>query len=215
MEFKSSVNPFLYDKPTPSLNDLYHGINKLLLESTHRCDSRTILHLYYWITDSENPESALEFLKQNIDDEFFHPFADPWIVGSMEKIFEKTYSTKVIRLSTRVAGSLTLSHSKGLQHSKRFTIGKKGISFGNYSFMSVSDLMRHLDEKECCICLETVSDAVNIILECGHIFHQNCLDKDNSVRMKCPFCRIVKKKQMVLFGGNCGAYSSYNPEEYE
>jgi len=41
---------------------------------------------------------------------------------------------------------------------------------------------------ECCICLESINKENEIPLECGHLFHKNCLLKtDKNI---CPLCKV-------------------------
>lgn len=39
---------------------------------------------------------------------------------------------------------------------------------------------------ECCICMEPLTQQVNIVLECNHIFHYSCIEYCH----RCPICRI-------------------------
>jgi len=44
------------------------------------------------------------------------------------------------------------------------------------------------DVIECCICFETINKSNEIPLECGHLFHKNCLLKtDKNI---CPLCKV-------------------------
>ena len=40
----------------------------------------------------------------------------------------------------------------------------------------------------CAICLETDKDR-NIQLNCGHIFHEKCIDEWTRIKPICPLCR--------------------------
>jgi len=41
--------------------------------------------------------------------------------------------------------------------------------------------------KECCICYEIIDKTIEIPVECGHIFHKNCLTELKN--KNCPLCK--------------------------
>lgn len=44
-------------------------------------------------------------------------------------------------------------------------------------------------DKECSICLENLDPACHTELECGHVFHANCIVRWVGIRKSCPLCR--------------------------
>lgn len=54
----------------------------------------------------------------------------------------------------------------------------------------------NIDIKECSICLEFLSDKIenNKKLQCGHIFHNECINKWKNISNKCPCCRHIINK---------------------
>jgi hypothetical protein len=44
------------------------------------------------------------------------------------------------------------------------------------------------DVIECCICFETINKSNEIPLECGHLFHKECLLKTDKI--VCPLCKV-------------------------
>lgn len=74
----------------------------------------------------------------------------------------------------------------------------------NYDAYIPTSSVRHLDDKDCSICLEPWSTFVTkthdsrfhrikicsyVLLECGHIFHTDCLEPWLEVNQTCPNCR--------------------------
>lgn len=52
-----------------------------------------------------------------------------------------------------------------------------------------------LEDAECCICLTTYSDGVELReLPCGHHFHCTCVDKWLYINATCPLCKYNIKK---------------------
>ena len=45
----------------------------------------------------------------------------------------------------------------------------------------------YIEIKDCCICYENIDKTNEIPLECGHIFHKNCLIK--IINKECPLCK--------------------------
>jgi hypothetical protein len=44
--------------------------------------------------------------------------------------------------------------------------------------------------QECCICLEPINMKSHTLLECGHVFHTECIMKNCTIRNnRCPYCR--------------------------
>ena len=44
------------------------------------------------------------------------------------------------------------------------------------------------DVIECCICFESINKENEIPLDCGHLFHKNCLLKTDKII--CPLCKV-------------------------
>ena len=108
----------------PVFDTDYKMCEELITKSTHRSDERRIRHLANWILKSPDKEVALKFIYCNLNSKNFYPFANPWEGEEIYKIFEKTQSTKLTRLSTRDAGKLTLSNINGINESKRIDIDR-------------------------------------------------------------------------------------------
>jgi hypothetical protein len=193
----------------------YRMCKELLKKSTHRFDERRIKHLANWIFKSPNKDVALNFIYDNLDSKNFYPFANPWEGGEINKIFEKTQSTKLIRLSTRDAGKLTISNINGLSESRRIVIESGGIKFGNYTFKDITDLVAHIDESECCICLENITINISIVLKCGHIFHMKCLELQSCHSNSCPFCKTELKRSFTIPQGEISIYEIIDPVMYD
>lgn len=186
-------------------DDLHMAIGILTL-SIHRVDDRRARHLAVWIQNSQNPIASLAFIKSNINCTDFHPFANPWVSDEIDIIFKKTNGTKILRLSTRVAGALTLSNTNGISASKRFNVADEGVIIGNFKFTSTADLMYHITSRECCFCLSTITDETSSILKCGHVFHTLCLDKNRTYSENCPFCRHVSQESCRIPNGKTCRY---------
>jgi hypothetical protein len=58
------------------------------------------------------------------------------------------------------------------------------------STIQISD-NKHVENNECCICLDEISDISNrVITECNHTFHTSCLMKNIAANgFACPCCR--------------------------
>ena len=46
-----------------------------------------------------------------------------------------------------------------------------------------------VDEDTCCICLEAIDDAKQVVLRCAHKFHGQCLCDHLVHDRRCPICR--------------------------
>lgn len=199
----------IFLKDIPVKDTIRKVAHQLIGRSNHRISWDRIALLSNWIAHSPDPVVARKFIEKNIDNKYFYPFANPWKKNEMSDLYEATKGTKIIRLSTRAGGMLTLSHIKGLQHSRRLKISARGIHLGNYVFDGITELIDHLDKNECCVCMETTSSGTSIILECGHTFHQDCLG--DGVKIKCPFCRC---RQSVFVGMAPGYTSVYAQHDW-
>ena len=50
-------------------------------------------------------------------------------------------------------------------------------------------LNREFENNECIICLEYMTKGDKIkILECGHIYHYNCINDWFKIKRECPLC---------------------------
>lgn len=196
---------YLWEKPIKP-SELVES-KRILKNSIHRVDDRRILHLANWIYKSNNPEVSKKFIVDNIDCKSFQPFANPWKYNEISMIFNRTKSTKLLRLSTRVSGQITLSQSTGLSASRRFNIKPDGIKFGNFKFKNTADLIDHMSNQECCICLEGITDERQTVLKCGHLFHNKCLSDNKKTSLTCPFCRTITRESFRMPKGDVGLYT--------
>lgn len=46
-------------------------------------------------------------------------------------------------------------------------------------------------DDECVICLEEITEETSRTLNCGHIFHEDCIDSWNNIQVNCPICRTI------------------------
>ena len=63
---------------------------------------------------------------------------------------------------------------------------------------------------ECCICLEVMNEDKKLILDCGHVFHQECINqlRKMGVRQVCPLCRAdLPDDPEKMFSDGCSIYS--------
>ena len=139
-----SVNIYLWESDVSEVE--FKKSKDILEKSKHRTNDLRIKHLAAWIFKSANVNKKIistntKFIIENIDHPTFHPFANPWNKTELQNIFEKTNSTKLIRLSTRQAGVLTISNAIGIEYSKRIKITDKGIILGNFKFKNLNELM--------------------------------------------------------------------------
>ena len=174
-----------------------------------------VRHLAVWVRKSVNPASSLAFIQANIDCADFHPFANPWSGDEIKDIFTKTNGMKLLRLSTRIPGELTLSNTKGIGASKWFNVTTEGIIFGNFKFKTTAELMSHMSKQECCFCLESITDGDATALKC-HIFHQAYLATNGAHSNKCPFCKRVASESFRMPKGETCMYTmlNFNDESY-
>lgn len=52
-------------------------------------------------------------------------------------------------------------------------------------------------ENECPICLEKINHKTSDKLECGHLFHKDCLDKWFMNNYTCPICRSEVEEEKI------------------
>ena len=45
------------------------------------------------------------------------------------------------------------------------------------------------EEKICVICLDTVENEDGVLLDCGHVFHKECIRKWSERKAICPLCK--------------------------
>ena len=179
----------------------------IIKKSLHRVSDRRIKHLANWVNKSYSPETSFTFISENIDAIEFFPFASPWEINELENIYKKTNGSKLIRLSTREAGVLTISSNIIINCHRRFYIGREGINFGNFKFKNIEELSAHMDKNECCVCLEDIIKYNNTTLKCGHILHNVCLSNHSDNSNCCPVCKKNISNSIVLPHGNICNYS--------
>jgi hypothetical protein len=192
-------------------NAIQNKVVDIIMNSTHRVSTKRILHMANWVDKSNDYKMSLEFLENNIDSPNFHPFADPWECGgkTIDDLFKNIKGNKIVRLSTRAGGYFTISHTGGLSKSKRVKLTNKGLELGNYKFKNIVGLVTHLDEQECCICLENIVDNVSVVLKCGHIYHVNCINKNKQLSDECPMCKQIVVEDIVFDQGSSCMYEMH------
>jgi hypothetical protein len=202
---------YLWDLCSDSPNK--NKVEEILEKSVHRVDKKRIQHMTNWINCTDS-KMALEFLENNIDSPNFHPFVDPWENDgeTIKTLFKNIKGNKIVRLSTRASGYLTISHTGGINKSKRIKLTNKGLEMGNYKFKTIVDLIAHLDEQDCCICLENIVKDTSVVLKCGHIYHIDCIDKskyfiNNYTSDKCPMCKTILVKDVIFDQGSACMYA--------
>jgi hypothetical protein len=205
-----SVNIYLWESDVSEVE--FKKSKDILEKSKHRTNDLRIKHLAAWIFKSANVNKKIistntKFIIENIDHPTFHPFANPWNKTELQNIFEKTNSTKLIRLSTRQAGVLTISNAIGIEYSKRIKITDKGIILGNFKFKNLNELMEHISINECCFCLDSVNDDESQVLKCGHIFHIKCINNICNQSSICPLCKNKVSSSFLLPKGELSMYT--------
>ena len=63
---------------------------------------------------------------------------------------------------------------------------------------------------ECCICLEVITEDQKLILDCGHIYHVECINqlRKMGVQQVCPLCRAdLPDSPEKMFSDGCFIYS--------
>jgi hypothetical protein len=198
-----------------NIDEVSRELCRCIIEnSIHRLSEKRIKHLTNWIKKSYDPRNSFNFIKKNINHAEFFPFASPWNSGELDKIYKESNGSKLIRLSTRKAGVLTISSNIGINCHRRLYVETDGIHFGNFKFDNIHDLSVHLDNTECCICLEDIIKYNNTALRCGHILHNTCLTKhlENSLSIfkQCPVCKKNIYNTIVLPRGGICVYTQLN-----
>lgn len=58
--------------------------------------------------------------------------------------------------------------------------------------LNTANLDSENEDVTCCICLESVKDSTkkNRMLNCGHVFHKDCIEGWDVERKACPICRL-------------------------
>lgn len=186
--------------PQLCIEDLVECIIK---SSGHRCDEKRIKWFINWVG---NNGELLKFLIDNLKDSKFNPFADPWTPKEIEYLLNNNNkkSSKVIRLSSRELGCLTISTSNGKNFRCPVKNGK--IIFGKYVFKTVSDLADNLDNTLCCICLDIIKEQDSVLFSCRHLMHANCFK--NKQLNNCPYCKeTIGDKNFYCPKGDTSVYT--------
>lgn len=205
-----SSNIYLWDL---NITDVEFNKSKCIIEkSKHRISDKKIRHLASWIFKGKdynitNINTNTKFIIDNIDHPSFYPFANPWNKPEIKNIFEKTNSTKLVRLSTRLPGVLTISNSTGIEYSKRINITNKGIILGNFKFLNLNELMDHISNNECCFCIDSIINDESQVLKCGHIFHKKCINNIMNQSPNCPLCKDRVGLSFILPKGEISMYT--------
>ena len=66
---------------------------------------------------------------------------------------------------------------------------------------------------ECCICLEVITEDQKLILDCGHIYHLECINqlRKMGVQLLCPLCRAdLPDSPEKMFSDGCLIYYQLN-----
>ena len=180
---------------------------EFITHSIHHIDDRRVNHLAAWVHSSNYPMVSLKFIETNINCRYFNPFANPWS-DEINNIFNKSLGTKLLRLSTRVPGELTLSNIEGIHTSQRFKVTPEGIIFGNFKFKNTAELMTHMNRQECCFCIESINKEDAVVLKCGHIFHKNCIDLNHKYSKQCPLCKKLDYDSFRIPSGEACMYTT-------
>ena len=73
------------------------------------------------------------------------------------------------------------------------------LLLNNQTFYSC-DIEENRSFEECSICFEDIDESNKKILECGHTFHTDCINKWTKVNPICPYCR---KYMQTYFNCSC------------
>ncbi|MFT6765945.1 MAG: hypothetical protein ACJAZS_000841 [Alteromonas naphthalenivorans] len=81
------------------------------------------------------------------------------------------------------------------------------LSLGSFVSMQAAGAIDTQEEKvECSVCLENLSSKKTVTLSkddinCGHVFHMDCLDRAVQEVKECPLCRrVVADSELKLLG---------------
>lgn len=61
----------------------------------------------------------------------------------------------------------------------------------------ISNNMNNYSAKECAICLDSLDNNIHV-LNCGHVFHKECLNNWAMIKSSCPLCRRYLKSQINI-----------------
>lgn len=61
---------------------------------------------------------------------------------------------------------------------------------------------------ECPICLDIM--GVGIVLRCGHVFHEKCIESWKLRNESCPICRTPLKEQTIPWWMHCWFIYKWN-----
>ena len=73
-----------------------------------------------------------------------------------------------------------------LENNKKYIVASTCMHNGNFFIYVVNEN----DNLDCIICMEKFEEGEQVKqLNCGHIFHGDCIDKWLEKEKKCPFCK--------------------------
>eukprot|EP01084_Bolivina_argentea_P016313 30542_1 len=181
-------------------------------ESHHSVDNERFVKLVEWVNYSE---SHFALLEEAWNDSSFWPFLSTQEAAA----HVRKDKTMLIRLSNTIPGVITVTRlaqmmkdnrlEEYVKHKRYFASDQFGrlTLTGSWGERAVTwhGLLSYLQQKECCICLEELtennahSNTQNMVLRlnCGHHFHRHCIERhvQHSKQMNgtafavCPLCR--------------------------
>jgi len=105
----------------------------------------------------------------------------------MKRIIDD-YTSQILEIE--IGRHLKISKFEKIKFEKEFVDEEENIKIKN---TTTNNNLKENDEnmKNCIICTDEIKDGENTTtIECGHIFHEQCLKKWIEVKTNCPICRF-------------------------
>jgi len=140
---------------------------------------------------------------------------------SPDNIIEVTPSPELINLLTQYGDNIENSSSEQTTQIFEQMINEIENMALNIT-ENTTELNNNMDEQnECYICSDELNSENITILDCGHKFHEPCIEMSykNANNTLCPYCRQPSKqilsqkcKGIIKSGKNKGKQCSFNPK---
>ena len=185
---KHSVNGYIYYNDDQTINQVILP-NSIILNAIHN----TSLHMYDYVNNNYYPEDFLNIVHFALHIKILH---EQNLHLQLNSTIVHLYDNE-IQLLNNIYNKLninihinSISYTDHIEEVVNNKYNKKDVSNIISKFKS-KEYKGENDKHQCSVCLENIKKGEIITkLDCGHIFHTDCINEWVSRDSTCPCCRV-------------------------